>query len=340
MSHRSKTVLRVVIVLLALCVVGALATYAVLRPVRATGPISGSGDASEVASDTPEVQESAPKLIVEEYPIVVQETDSPDHLEYLQRISAAILSKRQAWREPHPVKLAEPANKALAAFGYRLELAYGARVTTYHLLQNDTVIREGITRFGPVTVNERGDDFALLIEVQHRNMEIVQRGKMQTWDPGPEVRMPPVYWGNELITTYQEGWETIRVKRGDDVLYTVQVEPQVDNPVKGLWAWNGHWVLEVDSQVIIDGQNLNQDLGYDEIFGWTLLDGNPFYFFAQDGHIGFSYAGETLPYTYEKVIHNQCCEPAAFNPGHNEDMVWFHALKNGTWHYVEAGIYR
>ena len=340
MSQRSKTVLKVVIGLLVLCAVGVLVTYAVLGPVRAAGFLSRPAGASGAALDAPEVPASPLELTVEDYPIVTQEADAPDHLEYMQRLSAAVLNKRQTRREPSPARLVESANKALTAFGYRLEPASLEPVPTYQLHRDDTVIRKGITRFWPVTVNEKTDDFVLPIEIQHRNVEIVQCGKVQAWDPGPEVRPPPVYYGNELIATYQEGWQTVRVKRGDEVLYTVQIEPQVDNPVKGLWVWNGHWVLEVDSQLIIDGQNLDQELGYDEIFGWTLLDGNPFYFFAQDGHIGLSYAGETLPFAYEKVVHNQCCEPAAFNPRHNEDMVWFHALKNGTWYYVEAGIYR
>ena len=35
-----------------------------------------------------------------------------------------------------------------------------------------------------------------------------------------------------------------------------------------------------------------------------------------------------------------CCEPAAFNVAGNETMVWFHALRDGVWYYVEMGVYR
>jgi hypothetical protein len=169
---------------------------------------------------------------------------------------------------------------------------------------------------------------------------MVQRGKVEACDPGPEVCTPPVYYGNDLISTRSEGCETIRLERGDEVLYTTQVEPQPDDPVKGLWAWDGHWVLEVDGQLIIDGQSLNEELGYDEVFGWALLGGNFLYFFSQGGEVRLSYAGEILPYTYEDVVHYQCCGSATFNPRYNEDMIWFHALRDGTWHYVEAGVHR
>jgi hypothetical protein len=339
MSRGKWIFVGIVVGALLVCVLALSAFCICFYAVQATGPGPAPTSASGVTPGSPEDRVPVANLIVEEYPIAAQEIDAPDHLEYLQRVSPAILSRRQAWREPSPARVVENPNEALAALGYRLEPLSSEPVPAYQLYQQDAVIRKDITRFGSVTVNERRDDFALLIEIRYRNMELVQRGKVETWNPGPEVRTPPVYYGNELMAAFQEGWEKIQVARGDEVLYTVQVEPQVDNPVKGLWAWDGHWVLEVDGQVIIDGRNLNQELGYDEIFGWALLHGSPFYFFAQDGQVRLSYAGQTLPYIYEDVVHDKCCEPAAFNPGRNEDMLWFHALQDGTWHYVEAGVY-
>jgi hypothetical protein len=38
-------------------------------------------------------------------------------------------------------------------------------------------------------------------------------------------------------------------------------------------------------------------------------------------------------------VHNRCCEPGAFNAAGNESMVWFYALWDGTWYYVEIGKY-
>ena len=98
-------------------------------------------------------------------------------------------------------------------------------------------------------------------------------------------------------------------------------------------------MLEVDGTVLIDGLNLNEENGYDEVFGWRLIDGDPFYFFRKGKTIGVSYAGQTLPYSYDEVIHYQCCEPAAFNVGGNDTMVWFHALRGETYYYVEMGRY-
>ncbi|MDI7277320.1 MAG: DUF4232 domain-containing protein, partial [Anaerolineae bacterium] len=118
----------------------------------------------------------------------------------------------------------------------------------------------------------------------------------------------------------------------------VEVEP-VRDPVNGLWSWEGHWVLEANGRLIVDGQDMNQRLQYGEIFGYHLIRGKPFYFFSQGGRVGVSYAGEVLPQQYEKVIHYQCCSGAAYNPGGNDMMVWFFGLRDGKWHYVEMGIY-
>jgi hypothetical protein len=111
-------------------------------------------------------------------------------------------------------------------------------------------------------------------------------------------------------------------------------------PLYYLGNWNGRWVLEANGMLIVDGQIVNQEWGYDEIFGCQELSGRPFYFFVQDGQTRLSYGGETLPVSYDYVYHGMCCEPAAFNAGGNDQMVWFYALKDGAWHYVELGVYR
>jgi len=60
--------------------------------------------------------------------------------------------------------------------------------------------------------------------------------------------------------------------------------------------------MEMDGQVEVDGRSLNQELGYDEIFGWRLLEGKPFYFLRKDNRIGISYDGQAFPYQYDEVI--------------------------------------
>lgn len=128
--------------------------------------------------------------------------------------------------------------------------------------------------------------------------------------------------------------------RGTAAVYTYTSNlHRAEYRVNTLRSWEGKWVLEIDEQVIVDGESLNEQLGYDAIFHWRLLQGRPFYLFRQGDQVGIFYAGEVLPRRYDVVAHDWCCGYALFNPGGNERMVWFHAWKDGTWVYVEAGYY-
>jgi hypothetical protein len=126
---------------------------------------------------------------------------------------------------------------------------------------------------------------------------------------------------------------------GGREVYSGTAPMMVSHPVNGFVVWGDHWALELEDQVIVDGEDMGPKLGHDKVFGFQLLGGKPFYFYEADGVIRLSYDGETLPQTYDEVPHNQCCEPAMFNPQSNEDMVAFHGLRAGTWYYVEAGAY-
>jgi hypothetical protein len=110
-------------------------------------------------------------------------------------------------------------------------------------------------------------------------------------------------------------------------------------PLYYLGNWDGQWVLEANGMLIVDGKIVNQDWGYDEIFGAQLLNEKPFYFFVQNGETRAAYHGQVLPMAYDYVFHGMCCEPAAFNVAGNGQMVWFYALRDGVWHYVEMGVY-
>jgi hypothetical protein len=54
--------------------------------------------------------------------------------------------------------------------------------------------------------------------------------------------------------------------------------------------------------------------------------------------VRISYGGQVLPNAYETVFHNQCCEASIHNVEVGPDAVWFHALRDGTWYFVEASL--
>jgi len=281
-------------------------------------------------------------LVVEEYPVVSKDLDTPNHFEFNQRILPAVLERRKTWRGRIPERRADAANQALAHFGYRLQPKSDPPGPRYDLYQGDTVVQADISTVWPISVAASGSDFALLVEDERGRSLLVTRGTTQPWDAARHGFIAPVMVGLDLVsveaTANGQDW---LVRRGGQVVYTVRNKPiGPANPLKGLWSWSGHWVLEVDGQVIVDGRSLNEELGYQEVFAWQLLNGQPFYFFKKGGRIGVSYAGQTLAPRYDEVIHYRCCEPAAFNVAGNGTMVWGYALRDGLWYYVEIGVYR
>jgi hypothetical protein len=140
--------------------------------------------------------------------------------------------------------------------------------------------------------------------------------------------------------------QIVKVYRGEEEILAVDGGlPSPALPLQGLWAYGGHWALEVlysdantwAGQVYIDGESINTPKGYDEAFGFQLLDGKPFYFYVRGGTVGISYDGEEADLGYAEVIHYRCCAESTLNPLQAVNMVAFFASRAGTWYYVEIG---
>jgi len=143
----------------------------------------------------------------------------------------------------------------------------------------------------------------------------------------------------------------VQVVHGDEIIYTRSLgTPSPLNPLQGLWVVDGHWYLEVAEYIpgskypyargliIRDGELLNERLGYQEAFAFSLLRGKPFFFLA-DRKIDAYLDGETIRLGYEEVAHYGCCSAARLNPIKAENMISFFARRDSKWFYVEAGIY-
>jgi hypothetical protein len=147
------------------------------------------------------------------------------------------------------------------------------------------------------------------------------------------------------------GDDLARVTRTGDVTFTYQVELGSRSvytgtaalhgayvPLRSFTTWDGHWVLEVDDNLIMDGQDIGQALGYDDAFGFARIGDRPFYFFEKDGLVQISYGGQVLPNAYEQLFHNHCCEAAIHNVEFGPDAVWFHALREGIWYFSRQAL--
>jgi len=308
------------------------------------GDQSGGGTAGGEGTGSGGQTTGSSGLIVEEYPLVSALEDQPDHFEFRDRVTQAILDVRRAWREPDLMAQVAYTNEIIGQWGYALrsfdEISPGG--PSYRLLHLGSVLLSDITCVWPIAVNSDGTDFRLLLDSLSQPLLVVVPDTVGLMNTEDFVYIAPVFVGSDLYEVVAD-WSApqFHVTRNGEIVYTVTpTGPFVEPPVKALWAWEWHWVLEAEGRVIIDGMILNQQLGFDEIFGWRLIAGQPFFFFKRDGKIGLYYGGQIVePYRYDEVVHYMCCEPAIFNIGGNETMVWFYALRDGVWHYVEAGVY-
>lgn len=127
------------------------------------------------------------------------------------------------------------------------------------------------------------------------------------------------------------------------------------NPLRGLWVEHEHWILEIAFvRNIIDGNAiqsnavgkiyrdsvlLNEEYGYEEMFGFQLLDGKPFYFYKKDRQVYLSYNNEDLPIVYDEIPHYACCSGAELNPIAGSNWIGFWGQRDGVWYYTEIGRY-
>ena len=140
--------------------------------------------------------------------------------------------------------------------------------------------------------------------------------------------------------------QTVSLYKGDQLIFTAPAGfPSPGPALQGLWGYDGHWALELlkatpdvwVGQVYVDGAMLNEQLGADEVFGFQLLDGRPFFFFAKGGRIGVSYDGQVADLGYTNIPHYECCGDSVLNPVHAQSMVAFFAEDASGWRYVEIG---
>lgn len=132
------------------------------------------------------------------------------------------------------------------------------------------------------------------------------------------------------------GQDLIEVLQDNKVIFSINIITGQSAFVSTFCAWNGSWFLETSDFIIQDGEILNHKFGYDEMFGWRILDKKPFYFFTKDGSVFLSYDGQELPIKYDYVPHYRCCEVGSQqNPNGSANKIWFLGARSGFWYSVE-----
>jgi sulfatase modifying factor 1 len=321
--------------------------------------VEESSGATEIPTPVPSCLQagSTSRLIVEEHPLKTRPipaeaipASGPGFSAYFQTAKGdmgQILGMNQALRDVYALILASN-NALLEPFGYRLALKKCGDVGSewYTLYHGEAVYQDPVYGLSLVSVNASGTDFVLPLDLADGPFFLTGDGLARR-DPADYL---PVHVDDELLTA--RVLDAIEIYLGERLVYRDLVPP---GPVPALvpsspWSYDEHWIVEqmeriqgtsdvtLRGHIIQDGQDLNQTCGYEESFGFALLDGRPFYFVKRDGKIDIAYDGQQVPMGYELVPHYRCCSVAALNPSTSQNMVWFFATRDYRWYYVEAYV--
>ncbi|MCZ7540235.1 MAG: hypothetical protein M5U29_10015 [Anaerolineae bacterium] len=159
----------------------------------------GSGDQSG-EGQTGGGESTGSGLIVEEYPLVAALEDQPDHFEFRDWVTEAILDVRRGWREPDLIAQVAYANEIIGQWGYSLrpfdEISPGG--PSYRLLHLGSVLLSDITHVWPIAVNSDRTDFRLLLESMNESLLVVTPDTIGQMDTASFVYIAPVYVGSDL----------------------------------------------------------------------------------------------------------------------------------------------
>jgi len=239
----------------------------------------------------------------------------------------------------HNASEESPADNILESLGY--EMKYPDGVTGYGQL-----FRDGRLLFDPVwkiftykfdTDTETIYAVEVILEYGKDEAYLILNDAIHQWsyshqDPG----FPPVFYQDEVLwIRADEEWDHVQIINSDqEVKFSFAIYSEPMHSTRNFLNWNGHWVWVLRDFVIVDGEILNQVLGFQEIFYWVLIDDKPTYFFRKDGRVGFSFDGKIYPLEYQNIAVYMCCGYAVNNPSIENNSVQFFAERAGVWYYV------
>ena len=250
--------------------------------------------------------------------------------------------KTQANASPTPKKI------TIKELGYEIRTVF-----PFHSLEGDFLLpelyRDGRPLLGYAVVDisdvytfqtRSGRINAFVVQVdtgKAREHFLIQNDAIRVWDAGQlDSMFAPILYQDQLLWLGLQGTHDVVKNSAGDVLCSFdKINQPMEYPT--FRSWNGHWIFAVDDFVVQDGVVLNQKLGYQEIFGWGLVNDKPLYFFRKGARVGISYDGQILPLQYDNVTHGYACcgsPPDGIGIYLDDYGLHFYAERDGAWHYV------
>ena len=107
-------------------------------------------------------------------------------------------------------------------------------------------------------------------------------------------------------------------------------------------TWEAHWVLELNGDVLFDGERLTEQRVFDQVFTWRALAGSEFFLYQQNNQYGIYFDGRTLPQRYQHIVRWDCTDQQGqafnFSAQGSAEEVGFFARKSGRWYYVRVTV--
>lgn len=250
---------------------------------------------SPAAGDLPAGGTPSGELAIDEYALVEQSEDNPNHAAFTARARQAVLMQRASLGASRLYDRLTEENQALAPFGLRIELNPTPPFSAYALYQGDRLVQRDIAYFSEMSLH--ADSFALPFETIHGERLIADTLGLRRISMAPSARMV-----------------SAPVTDGGGMAYAAL-------PLSGSVVHSG--TAPGEGQTVFASQNLGgQPVHFVDHPG-------------SGSQVRLNYAGSDLPYVYDRVIHGQTAETAIFNPGSSGSITWFYALRDGLWYYVE-----
>ncbi len=283
-------------------------------------------------------------LVLIEYPLPEDQAE----LDGLSEIVNQIVDWQRETAGPSPSLTVSEINDVIQPFGYRI-----VGDDPYRLYQGGTWLRDlpewMLLDRSLFSVNRSGTDFVWLVHDTVEGGWLIHGNTIETaYSFSSNFFVTPQYIGDDLITLQNDmaadESNQLQVLINDQAVYAQKLDhpmglPLVtDCPVENLRTWNEHWILDLEDQVVMDGEPLNKKLGYEAIFEWLLFRDRPLYFFQDQGRSGLVYDGHELPVSYDEIGHTcWSVNDMRWSPRieSSDTAVNFFARRDGTWYYVE-----
>lgn len=290
---------------------------------------------------------------VREYALVEQSKDNPTHLAFQERVPAAVAAQRGGWALPGLEEALAQPNRALADFGFRLQANQSPPFGGYTLYHHGAALQSDIAGFWQVSLKYDPDlesrDFLLPFVTLAGEKLVASASGIYPWNARTGAESSALTYYGEAVAYAQSTGGKASVYAGPSLLYP-ESEPQANNPrapsdgARALITWGGpqanqHWALEQDGRVVVDGEDLAARHQAERVYEFRVLDGRPLYFYDKDGLTFMNFDGRDLHYNYDQVVYQNSGDLSVFNPGASGRVMWFYALRDGLWYYVEAGIF-